>query len=228
MAIQVVAQSRAAQGTGASRRLRIAGKVPGIVYGGKATAASIEIDHNAIFHQLRDEKFHASILDLVTDGKKEQVLLRAVNMHPWKAQVQHIDFQRVSADQKIHMKVPLHFVNADISPAVKEQSAVISHAMNEVNIRCLPADLPEFILVDLGTITVGHSLHVKDLAYPKGDEPMLRPGENPAVAGAAVPRVVAAEDETAATPAAPAAADVPAAKQKAPEAGAGAPAAKKK
>ena len=228
MAIQVVAQSRAAQGTGASRRLRIAGKVPGIVYGGKAAAASIEIDHNAIFHQLRDEKFHASILDLVTDGKKEQVLLRAVNMHPWKAQVQHIDFQRVSADQKIHMKVPLHFVNADISPAVKEQSAVISHAMNEVNIRCLPADLPEFILVDLGTITVGHSLHVKDLAYPKGVEPMLRPGENPSVAGASVPRVVVAEEEAAATTAAPAAADVPAAKQKAPEAGAAAPAAKKK
>ena len=226
MAIEVVAQSRAAQGTGASRRLRVAGKVPGIVYGGKKPAAAIEIDHNAIFHALRDEKFHASILTLVTDGAKEQVLLRAVNMHPWKAQVQHIDFQRVAADQKIHMKVPLHFVNAEISPAVKEQSAVISHAMNEVNIRCLPADLPEFILVDLGSMTVGHSMHVKDLAFPKGVEPLLRPGENPSVASASVPRVAAAEEE-AATTAAPAAAEVPAAKQKAPEAGAAAaPAAK--
>lgn len=220
MAIEVLAQSRAAQGTGASRRLRIAGKVPGIVYGGKQAAASIEIDHNTIFHQLRDEKFHASILTLVTDGAREEVLLRAVNMHPWKMQVQHIDFQRVSADQKIHMKVPLHFVNAENSPAVKEQSAVISHAMNEVNIRCLPADLPEFLLVDLSAMTVGHTLHVKDLSYPNGVEPMLRPGENPAVATASVPRVVVVEEEALATTAAPAAADVPAAKQKAPDAAA--------
>ncbi len=226
MAIEVVAQSRATQGTGASRRLRIAGKVPGIVYGGKKPAASIEIDHNSIFHQLRDEKFHASILILVMDGAKEQVLLRAVNMHPWKMQVQHIDFQRVSADQKIHMKVPLHFVNAENSPAVKEQSAIVSHAMNEVNVHCLPADLPEFLLVDLGSITVGHTLHVKDIQFPTGVEPLLRPGENPAVATASVPRVAVVEEEVLATTAAPAVADVPAAKQKAPEAAAAAPAGK--
>src|SRR4051812_29347519 len=158
MALEVIAQSRKQQGTGASRRLRNAGKVPGIVYGGKTGAVTIELDHNALFHALRNEKFHASILDLTLDGQKEQVLLRAVNMHPFKVQVQHIDFQRVSADEKIHMKVPLHFVNAEVSPAVKEQGALISHVFNELDIRCLPKDLPEFIEVDLAHLTIGHSV----------------------------------------------------------------------
>ena len=120
MAIEVIAQSRKLQGTGASRRLRRTGKVPGILYGGKKPAVTIELEHNALYHQLRDEKFHASILTLALDGAKEQVLIRTVNMHPFKLEVQHIDFQRVSADEKIHMKVPLHFVNAEKSPAIKQ------------------------------------------------------------------------------------------------------------
>ena len=161
MALEVIAQERKKQGTGASRRLRNAGKVPGIVYGGKKPAQTIEIDHNALFHALRNEKFHASILELTLDGAKEQVLLRAVNMHPYKVQVQHVDFQRVAADQKIHMKVPLHFVGAEVSPAVKLSGALVSHALNEVDVRCLPADLPEFIEVDLSKMTVGHSVHVR-------------------------------------------------------------------
>lgn len=224
MAIEVVAQSRNQQGTGASRRLRLAGKVPGIVYGGKKPATTIEIDHNELFHQLRDEKFHASILTLNLDSKPEQVLLRAVNMHPWKRQVQHIDFQRVSADEKIHMKVPLHFVNAEVSPAVKASGGIISHVMNELDIRCLPADLPEYVEVDLSQLTVGHSLHARDLNLPKGVELSLKGTENPAVATAQIPKAAASEDasaEGAAADATPAAADVPAVKQAKPEAEAG-------
>ena len=224
MAIEVVAQTRKLQGTGASRRLRNAGRIPGILYGGKKEAQSIEMEHNALFHQLRNEKFHASILTLKLDGADEQVLLRAVNMHPFKLQVQHMDFQRVSADQKIHMKVPLHFTNAESSPAVKEQGAMISHVLNELNIRCLPADLPEFIEVDLGQVTVGHSMHVRDLTMPKGVEILLRGSDNPAVVTAQIPRAAIAEEEASAaatTAATTAASAVPAAKQKAESAEAG-------
>jgi len=217
MAIEVIAQTRKQQGTGASRRLRLAGKVPGIVYGGKKPAVNIEIDHNGLYHQLRGEKFHASILTLKLDDTSEPVLLRAFNMHPWKPQVQHIDFQRVSADEKIQMKVPLHFVNAEISPAVKLSGGVVNHVMNELRIRCLPADLPEFVTVDLSELTVGHSLHVRDLQMPKGVELSLKGAENPPVATAQIPKLVVAEEEVAAEAVAaveiPAAAEVPATKQ---------------
>ena len=217
MTIEVVAQTRKQQGTGASRRLRLVGKVPGIIYGGKKPAVAIEIQHNELFHQLRNEKFHASILTLKLDDAREQVLLRAVNMHPWKLQVQHIDFQRVSADEKIHMKVPLHFANADISPAVKVSGGIVSHIMNELDIRCLPGDLPEFIEVDLSQLAVGHSLHVRELALPKGVELSLKETENPPVATAQIPKVVAAEEEVVAEAAAetPAASEVPTVKQQA-------------
>ncbi len=220
MAYEVVAQARKAQGTGASRRLRNSGKVPGIVYGGKKPAQAIELDHNDIYHQLRDEKFHASILTMALDGAREQVLLRAVNMHPFKPQVQHLDFQRVSADEKIHMKVPLHFVNAENSPAVKEQGAMITHVTNDLDVRCLPADLPEFIVVDLAAITVGHSIHALDLTMPKGVELVLKGKENPSIVTAQIPKAIVSEEEEAAAAAAAAEAavapsEVPAAKQKA-------------
>ena len=219
MAFEVVAQTRKLQGTGASRRLRNTGKVPGIVYGGKKDAQPIELEHNSIYHQLRDEKFHASILTMKLDGTTEQVLLRAVNMHPFKPQVQHVDFQRVLADEKIHMKVPLHFINAEESPAVKEQGAMISHVMNEVHVRCLPADLPEFIVVDLGQMTIGHSLHARDLQMPNGVQLALRGTENPSVVTAQIPKAAITEEEEAAAAAAaeaaaPAPSEVPAAKQK--------------
>jgi len=230
MAIEVVAQTRKMQGTGASRRLRLQGKVPGIVYGGSKTPVNIEIDHNDLFHQLRDEKFHASILTLALDGAKEQVLLRAVNMHPYKMQVQHIDFQRISATEKIHMKVPLHFVGAESSPAVKLSGGIVSHVVNELDVRCLPADLPEFIEVDLSQLTIGHSVHARDLKLPKGVELAVRGGENPSVATAQIPKATMIEEEEAAAAAAatgvegaapaeaaPSAADVPTVKQKAPE-----------
>jgi len=192
---------------------------------------NLELDQNDLFHQLRDEKFHASILTLSLDGAKQQVLLRALNMHPWKSEVQHIDFQRVSADQKIHIKVPLHFVNAEKSPAIKEQGGLITHVLNDIEVRCLPADLPEFIPVDLANISIGHSIHVRELTLPKGVELALGGNENPTVASAQIPKAAIAEEEAAAAAAAavsvegvaapaeavPAAADVPTVKQKAPE-----------
>jgi len=155
MKIAITATTRNGQGTGASRRLRHANKVPGIIYGGGAntTATAIELDHNDIFHKLRHEEFHASILDMTLDGKAQQVLLRDVQMHAWKQIVLHVDFQRVSADQKIHMKVPLHFINADICPGVKISSGIVSHVLNELNISCLPKDLPKFIEVDHAVVT---------------------------------------------------------------------------
>jgi large subunit ribosomal protein L25 len=205
--MKVVAFERSVQGTGASRRLRNSGKTPGIIYGGKDAATVIELDHNALFHALRKEAFHSSILELEIDGKAQKVLLRDYQMHPFKPLVLHIDFQRVSATEKVHMRVPLHFVNADTSAAVKLQGAVVSHISTELEVSCLPADLPEFIEVDLSNIEVGHGIHAKDLTLPKGVSLVLHvEQENPVLANARIPAVKSADTE-----AAPAAAAAPAA-----------------
>jgi large subunit ribosomal protein L25 len=198
MAIEITARKREAQGTGASRRLRTAGKVPGILYGGDQGPVNIELDHKDLFINLKNERFHASILTLDLAGAKQQVLLRAVNMHPFKLQVQHVDFQRVVKDKKIRMKVPLHFVNAESSPGVKEQGGVVSHVLNELDVLCLPDDLPEYIEVDLGNLAVGHSIHARDLALPRGVELALHKNENPVVATVIVPALITEEEEAAA------------------------------
>jgi large subunit ribosomal protein L25 len=215
MKIALKATTRGVQGTGASRRLRRADKVPGIVYGGGKDATVIEIDHNEIYHKLRLEAFHASILDLELDGKAEQVLLRDVQMHAWKQNVLHIDFQRVDANKKIHMKVPLHFVNADIAPGVKQSGGIVSHILNELDISCLPKDLPEFIEVDLKDLAAGHSIHISNLNMPTGVESVaLHRKEDKSIATIIIPRAVASEEASAASVSA---ADVPAANQKAKE-----------
>jgi large subunit ribosomal protein L25 len=216
MKIEISARRRELQGTGPSRRMRSAGRVPGILYGGNGGPVNIELDHKELVQHLRKEAFHASILTLKLDSAAEDVLLRAVNMHPFKAQVQHVDFQRVAKDRKIHMKVPLHFVNAEMSPGVKEQGGVPNHVMNEIDISCLPDDLPEFIQVDMGNLTVGHSIHVKDLAFPNGVQPVLHRKENPVVATVIVPALVTEEEETAAADAVPAPSEVPSTEQAAP------------
>jgi large subunit ribosomal protein L25 len=216
MAIEISARKREAQGTGASRRLRSAGKVPGILYGGEKGAVNIVLDHQALYLNLRNERFHASILTLDLDGAKEQVLLRALNMHPYKLQVQHVDFQRVSKDKKLHMRVPLHFANAEKSPGVKEQGGIVSHVLNELNITCLPDDLPEFIEVDLSNLTVGKSVHVRDLSLPKGVEAVLHKNENPVVATVIIPSLITEEEEAAAAAAAVAPSEIPALEQAAP------------
>ncbi len=213
MKIALKATTRSVQGTGASRRLRRADKVPGIIYGGGKDATVIELDHNDIYHKLRLEAFHASILDMELDGKAERVLLRDVQMHAWKQNVLHVDFQRIDPAKKIHMKVPLHFINADIAPGVKVSGGMVSHIINELDIACLPKDLPEFIEVDLKDLASGHSIHLSNLNLPVGVESVsLVRKDDRAVATIIIPRAVASEEATAAT--AVSAADVPAANQK--------------
>ena len=167
MAIEMNVTNRKTQGTGASRRLRHAGRVPGIIYG-SGDAISIELDHNEIYHKLRSEAFHASVLTLNVEGKKDTVLLRDFQMHPFRQQVMHIDFQRVDPKQKMHIKVPLHFINEEVAPGVKTGGGKVSHVMTELDVNCLPKDLPAFIEVDLGKLELGHSVHVSDLKLPKG------------------------------------------------------------
>ena len=214
--MEFTAYPRNLQGSGASRRLRHAGKVPGIVYGvGQPT--NIELDHNALFHALKNEKFHSSILTMKLDGKSDQVLLRDVQRHAFKAQVMHVDFQRIDANSNIQMRVPLHFVNADVSPAVKISSAIISHVLSELDVNCLPKDLPEFIEVDLSELTAGHAIHASDLKLPEGVTAVIKgQDKNPVVASAVIPRG-AVEEETTAV-AGGAAGEVPATAQKAPDA----------
>jgi len=212
MQIEISASKRTLQGKGASRRLRGSGKVPGIIYGGDNPAQAVELDHNNLYHKLKLEAFHASILSLDLDGKKEQVLLRDLQMHPFKLQVLHIDFQRVDPNKKVHMKVPLHFINADIAPGVKVSGGIVSHILSELDVSCLPKDLPEFISVDLSNLTSISSLHLSDLSLPQGVEiPALIRGENLPVATIIIPRAVAAEEAAAATVAA---ADIPTTVQK--------------
>ncbi len=212
--IEFTAFPRGTEGRGAMRRLRRTGKAPGVVYGGTVAPTPIELDHNALIHALRNEAFHSSILSMKLDGGASQVLLRDVQMHPFRHEVLHIDFQRVDPSRRIHMKVPLHFVNADVSPAVTLHAAVISHVLAELDIACLPGDLPEFIEVDLSALDTGHSLHLSALKLPEGVTAVTRLGKDPVVATAVVPKA-AIEAETAAAAEGEAAAAAPAADAKA-------------
>ena len=177
--MKFVAFERAKQGTGASRRLRITGRTPGIVYGANGQPQLIELDHNALWHALKKEAFHATILDMELAGQTNRVLLRDVQMHPYKQLVQHVDFQRVDASTKLHMKVPLHYVKAEESQAVKFEHCVVNHVMSDLDISCLPADLPEFIEVDLSGLKKGTSLHLNDITLPKGVAAVTRGKVNP-------------------------------------------------
>jgi large subunit ribosomal protein L25 len=195
--MKVVAFTRELQGTGASRRLRKAGQTPGIIYGGTAAPQLIAVDGNAIWHALKKEAFHGSVLDLDIDGQAQQVLLRDFQMHAYKQLVLHVDFQRVDASQKIHTKVALHFVNAELSPAVKLGGAIVSHVLNELEISCLPGQLPEFITVDLSNLETGASIHVSQLTLPEGVT-VVAHGDDQTVATSSIPRGAAAADAAAA------------------------------
>ncbi len=168
MKFELNAQARTLQGSGASRRLRRAGKVPGIIYGGEAAPQAIELDHNDLLLDMKKEAFHASILTIALNGKKQQVLLRDTQMHAYKPQILHVDFQRVSATEELHIMVPLHFINEDTAPGVKLSGGLVNHVLNEVDVQCLPKDLPEFIEVDVGALEVGESIHLSELKLPKG------------------------------------------------------------
>jgi large subunit ribosomal protein L25 len=196
--IEFTAFPRATEGRGASRRMRRSGKAPGIVYGGPTPPQPIELDHNALVHALRNEVFHSSILTMKVDGASTQVLLRDVQMHPFKNEVLHVDFQRIDPSRKIHMKVPLHFVNEAMSPAVKTEGAIISHVMTEIDIACLPKDLPEFIEVDLSQLDTAHSLHVSGVTLPAGVTVVTHRTGDPVVATAVVPKAVVETEEVAA------------------------------
>ena len=197
--MKFVAFERKLQGTGASRRLRVAGKVPGVVYGAGEPAV-IELDHNALFHALKKEAFHSSILEMELAGATTKVLLRDFQMHPYKPLVLHVDFQRVDATTKITKKVPLHFVGEAESPAVKTDKCTVNHIVTQLQITCLAEQLPEFIEVDLSKLTMGHSVHVNDLALAPHIKVVTHGKPNPVVATAVAP--VVEEIVVAAAPAA--------------------------
>ena len=216
MKISIKAEPRSVQGTGASRRLRRESKVPGVVYGAGKDATPIQLDHKELWFKLKTEAFHASILDMEIGNDKSQVLLRDYQMHPFRPLILHADFQRVAADRKIHMSVPLHFINELISPGVKVAGGLVEHVLKELEISCLPKDLPEYIEVDLGNLQAGHSLHLSAVKLPPGVEPIVPKGEDPTIATIVIPKVMTAEEEAAEAAATTiiSAADVPTTAQK--------------
>lgn len=176
--MNIVAFERAKQGTGASRRLRNSGRTPGIIYGGATDSQNIELEHNALWHTLKKEAFHSSVLDMEIGGQTIKVVLRDVQYHPYKQQVQHIDFQRVDATTKLHLKVPVHYVGADESVAVKVDNCTLNTVIHELEVTCMPSDLPEFISVDLSNLKKGSSIHLKDVKLPRGLSAVTRGSQN--------------------------------------------------
>ena len=184
MSIEINAVKRDVKGTGASRRTRRAGNVPGVVYGGSKAAVNLEMNHKELFLQFRHEAFHASILSLILDGKKEDVLLRDFQMHPVRNTIQHIDFQRVSASEKVHVKIPFHFLHEDTAPGVKVGGGIVAHILTEAEVSCLPKDLPEFIDVDVSALELGDSVHLSQISLPKGVEFVALTHDNDAAVAA--------------------------------------------
>ena len=194
--MKFTAYERTLQGTGASRRLRNAAKVPGIVYGGAAAPTMIELDHNALFFALKKEAFHSSILEMDLAGSTQKVLLRDFQMHAYKPMVMHIDFQRVDETTKLRKKVPLHFVNEELSPAVKTDKCLVSHVRTDLEIECLAAELPEFVTIDLASLTKNQSLHASDLKLPDDIKAVKHGTLNPVIVAVTMPKV---EEEVAPT-----------------------------
>ncbi|WP_024539619.1 50S ribosomal protein L25/general stress protein Ctc [Comamonas badia] len=151
--MKFVAFERNTQGTGASRRLRVTGRAPGIVYGAGSQPQMIELDHNALWHAMQKEAFHSSILDMEVAGQTSKVLLRDVQYHPYKQQILHVDFQRIDDKTRIHMKVPLHFEGLEKSPAVVTEGCTVTPLLHELDVVCMPSQLPEHISVDLSGLT---------------------------------------------------------------------------
>lgn len=198
MPIEISASSRELYGTGANRRLRIQGKLPGVIYGAGQNTQSIVLDHKDLYYKLAVDAFHASILSISVDGEKEQVLLRDVQMHPFKQQVLHVDFLRIRQDQEITVKIPLNFINGEEAPGVRLSGGIISHVTTEVEVSCLPKDLPEFITVDLSEMAVGDTIHTSELVLPEGVGvlSLLRGEDDQPIAILALPRSEkAASDE---------------------------------
>ena len=189
-------QSRDSFGTGASRRQRRENLVPAVVYGAGKDNESVMLDHDQVMHSLEKEAFHSAIIDLKTDKGSQQVILREVQMHPQRQLVMHVDFQRVRASEKLHMKVPLHFEGSDVAPGVKTDGGILSHPITELDITCLPRDLPEFIAVDVSELNLNESLHLSNIKMPEGVEltaTAFPEGEDPTIATISPPKVVEEE-----------------------------------
>lgn len=226
---ELTAEPRTVQGKGASRRLRHTGRVPAIIYGAGKPPLMVTLDHNTTLRQLENERFHTAILNVKVGADTDQAILRDWQMHPVRPQVLHVDLQRISATEKLHMRVPLHFVGADMAPGVKLDGGIVAHLMTEVDITCLPKDLPEFLTADLSQMQLNQSLHLSDIKLPEGVSitSLAHGGENLAVATIKIVREEVIEAPVAAVPAEgeAAAAAAPAAGAAAPAAGAAAPAA---
>lgn len=215
----VTAEVRAEQGTGASRRLRRVGKVPGIVYGGRKEPQAISVVHNELWNSLKNEAFYSKILTLKIGSESEQVVLKDLHRHPVREEVMHLDLQRVLADVAIRMRVPLHFKGQDVAPGVKTGGGIFEHLLNEVELECLPKDLPEFIEVDVSSMNVNDSIHLSQLKVPTGVTLVeLKHDNDQAVVAVHLPRAAKEEEEAPAADAAAGGAEVPASAQKAPEA----------
>jgi large subunit ribosomal protein L25 len=218
---EINAEVRDVKGKGASRRLRREGKVPAVMYGAGKDAVSLTLDHNTLYHQVRNEAFYSSILTVKIGSEQEQAVLRDIQMHPYKPRIAHLDLQRISATEKLHMKVPLHFINQESAPGVKQQGGIVNHLMSEVEVLCLPKDLPEFLTVDMGSVALNQSLHLSDIPLPAGVEFVIlaRGGDDLAVAAISAPRVEVEEAPVAEAAPAEGAAAAPAAEAGKPEAG---------
>ncbi len=196
MKLSINAKTREQKGSGASRRLRRANEVPGIVYGNNEPAQMIQMEHNAIYLALKKEAFHSAVIDLVIDGKSQAVLLRDYQKHAYKPRIHHVDFQRVDTKKALHTKVPLHFINADKAPGIKIKGGLLNQLLTEVEIKCLAKDLPEFIEVDLGNLNVGQSFHLKELVLPKGVE-VIHADEEAVLANIVAPSGASTEETSA-------------------------------
>ena len=198
MKIAIKANERVVKGTGASRRLRHSGKIPGILYGNHKDAKSIEFDNKELLMQFKHEAFHASILTLEVGGEKESVILRDYQLDPVKNNLLHVDFQRINEKEKLHVKVPFHFINEETAPGVKLEGGIVSHIMTEVDIACLPKDLPQYIEVDLGALNMGESIHLSQIQIAEGIElTPLTHGNDAAVTSITKPKVVVETDPVA-------------------------------
>lgn len=194
---ELVAEARDDKGTGASRRLRRAGKIPAVIYGGGKEPAMVSFNHDHIMHKLEVESFHTSILKVKHHNKTEQAILRDVQHHPFKQQILHMDFQRISAKEKIHMSVPVHFTGEDVAPGVKLEGGIVSHLITEVDVICLPSQLPEFLSADISELNKGESVHLSDIKLPEGVEltSLAHGGDDLAVAAVVALRISAADEE---------------------------------
>jgi large subunit ribosomal protein L25 len=180
---KITATGRKDEGKGASRRLRHAAQIPAIVYGGHADPVSIQLEHEKTWVASQNEWFYSSILDLSLGGDVQKVLLRDMQRHPYKQQIMHLDFQRVNENEALRASVPLHFLNVETSPAGKSSEVVVTHELNEVEVSCLPKDLPEYLEIDLSELSVGDIVHLSQIKLPEGVEiPELKLGKEHDVA----------------------------------------------